>query len=189
MDLAQSLAHALGSSPAFQRPRPSHSSEIDPTVRVADNIKKLEKRVHSTLRKIEMASDPKNYVDKVVEDAKARARVAGPDDVDLAKFAQNRALQCLSSGIQPVALPNASEVAMAKEMVKFPDSLFHFGIAGATSNGKWICLSFDIELSHSVSDPITHGTQVSRDTVYTMVHPCTYSQNPIFSLKQIKFWQ
>lgn len=123
------------SGPELGQPRWS-SVEAAPTFRLAEDIFKLERRVHLALRNIETAKDSEDYVFKVAEQAKARAQTAGTDEVWVAKLAQDRALQCFRDGIHPVVLPSAAEVAAAKAMVRHPDSLFHFGVAGLASDGR-----------------------------------------------------
>ena len=103
---------------------------------VVDSIKRSHIRANPNLDAMDSVQDTEEYVRKVAQAAVDKAKEEAESEVQAAEEARREAEECLRSGIRPIVLPTATEIAEAKARIQYQGGLFHFAVAGNAGSGK-----------------------------------------------------
>ncbi|KAI5995044.1 interferon-inducible GTPase-domain-containing protein [Pisolithus albus] len=102
-------------------------------IAIMESIRASTRTENPTLQAIANAEDTKDFVRKAAQEAVDKATA---DKVQAAEAARREAEERLRNGVQPVLLPTAKEVEMAKANVNYQEGIFHFAVAGVSGTGK-----------------------------------------------------
>ncbi|KAI6109236.1 interferon-inducible GTPase-domain-containing protein [Pisolithus croceorrhizus] len=103
-------------------------SSTDAIAMIKESIRTSIRAENPTLQAIANAEDPKDFVKKAAQEA--------ADKVQAAEATRREAEERLRNGVQPVILPTAEEVEIAKARVYYQEGMFHFAVVGLAGSGK-----------------------------------------------------
>ncbi|KAI6103784.1 P-loop containing nucleoside triphosphate hydrolase protein [Pisolithus croceorrhizus] len=103
-------------------------SSTDAIAMIRESIRTSIRAENPTLQAIANAEDPKDFVKKAAQET--------VDNVQAVEATRRETEERLGNGVQPIILPTAKEVEIAKARVHYQEGMFHFAVVGLAGSGK-----------------------------------------------------